>query len=130
MTKQDGVEIPSTLERSSKKAQHTYAKTLKSAEAEYGAGERASRTAWGALKHSFQKVGNHWEAKDHKGPSDSQSALSGKAAREGKGTSTGGVDAIGSTRKELYERAKKLDIAGRSSMTKEQLAGAIAKKQG
>ncbi len=129
MTKQQGVEMPGTLERSPKKAQRTYAKTLKSAEAEYGKGERAGRTAWGAVKHSFEKVGDHWQSKDHKGPSDSQSALSGKAAREGRGRSTGGVDAIGHTRKELYERAKKLGVEGRSSMNKEDLASAIAKKQ-
>ncbi len=129
MPKKQGVEMPGTLERSPKKAQRTYAKTLESAEAEYGQGERASRTAWSSVKHSFEKVGNHWETKDHKGPSDSQSALSGKAAREGRGRSTGGVDAIGHTKKELYERAKKLGVTGRSSMNKEDLASAIAKKQ-
>jgi hypothetical protein len=31
---------------------------------------------------------------------------------------------------ELYERAQRLGVTGRSRMTKEQLAEAIAKKQG
>jgi Rho termination factor, N-terminal domain len=36
----------------------------------------------------------------------------------------------GSSKRDLYERAKKLGIEGRSDMTKEQLADAIARKQG
>jgi len=87
----DKVELPRTLKRSPKKAQRTYAETLKHAEAEYGPGERAGRTAYASLKHGFEKVGDHWEAKAHKGPSDKQAAKSGPAAREGKGESRGGV---------------------------------------
>jgi len=127
--KQSGVELPSTLERSPAKAQRTYAETLKHAEAEYGKGERASRTAYASLKHGFEKVGDHWQAKDHKGPSDPRSTKTTKEKRAGKGETFGGVDAIGHTRQELYERAKQLDIPGRSSMDKKALARAIAKKQ-
>ena len=127
--KKNGVDMPSTLERSSEKAQRTYAKTLKSAEEEYGSGERAGRTAYASLKHSFEKVGDHWEEKDRKGPSDDQAAKGGPEARRSKGGTRGGVDERGHTRQELYERAKKLDIAGRSSMSKDDLAKAIAKKQ-
>jgi hypothetical protein len=36
---------------------------------------------------------------------------------------------LGHTKQELYERARKLDVKGRSDMTKEQLAEAIARKQ-
>ena len=129
MSKRFGVDLPSTLERSSDKAQRTYAKTLRSAERSYGSGERASRTAYGALKHGFEKVDDHWEAKAHKGPSDPQSARSGAAARAGSGKSYHGVDGEGHTRQQLYERARRLDIAGRSRMTKSQLAEAIGKKQ-
>ena len=39
------------------------------------------------------------------------------------------MDGGGPTKQELYERAKELDIDGRSSMTKEQLAEAIARRQ-
>ena len=127
--KKNGVDMPSTLARSSEKAQRTYAKTLKSAEEEYGTGERAGRTAYASLKHSFEKVGDHWEEKDRKGPSDDQAAKGGREARRSKGGTRGGVDERGHTRQELYERAKKLDIAGRSSMNKDDLAKAIAKKQ-
>ena len=130
MPKEKGVDMPSTLEHSPEKAQRTYAETLKHAEAEYGKGERASRTAYASLKHGFEKVGDHWEPKDHKGPSDPRSTKSTKEKREGKGETFGGVDEIGHTRRELYERARKLGIQGRSSMDKKALARAIAKKQG
>jgi hypothetical protein len=122
-------EMPSTLRRSSKKAQRTWAKVHDNAVEQYGEGERAHRTAFDALKHSFEKKGDRWVAKDEKGPSDPQAALSGEAARQGRGKSYGGVDVLGSSRAELYERARKLDIDGRSKMTKEELAEAIARKQ-
>ena len=129
MPKKKGVDMPGTLERSPEKAQATYAETLKHAEAEYGKGERASRTAYASLKHGFEKVGDHWEAKDHKGPSDPRSTKSTREKRQGKGETFGGVDEMGHTRQELYERAKQMDIRGRSSMDKKELARAIAKKQ-
>ncbi len=47
-----GVDMPRTLERSPEKAQRTYAKTLRSAEKEYGSGERAGpAAAYASLKH-------------------------------------------------------------------------------
>jgi cation transport regulator ChaB len=121
--------LPSTLKRSPAKAQRTYEKTLEHAEKEYGDGERAHRTAYSALKHSFEKVGDHWEAKDHKGPSDPRSKKSGAAARRGEGETYGGVDLYGNTKDELEQRARKLEIKGRSHMTKKELARAIAAKQ-
>ena len=129
MARKMGVELPGTLERSPQKAQRTYAKTLKSAEAEYGKGERASRTAYASLKHGFEKVGDHWEPKDSKGPSDDQAARSGADARRRKGASAGGVDVRGHSRDELYERARSLGVKGRSKMTKQELGKAIAAKQ-
>jgi cation transport regulator ChaB len=121
--------LPSTLKRSPAKAQRTYEKTLEHAEKEYGDGERAHRTAYSALKHSFEKVGDRWEAKDHKGPSDPRSKKSGAAARRGEGETYGGVDLYGNTKDELEQRARKLEIKGRSHMTKKELARAIAAKQ-
>ena len=122
-------DLPGTIQRSPAKAQRTYAKAHDSAVKEYGEGERAHRTALAALKHSFQKVGDHWEPKDHKGPSDAQAAKSGAAARRGTTKTAGGVDEFGSSKEALYERAKKLGVKGRSSMTKDELARAIARKQ-
>jgi cation transport regulator ChaB len=122
-------EMPSTLERSPAKAQATWAKTHDSAVETYGEGERAHRTAFSAVKHSYEKVGDHWEPKDSKGPSDPQAAKGGKEARKGKAKTYGGVDVIGNSKRELYRRAQKLGIPGRSSMSKEQLAEAISKKQ-
>ena len=121
-------ELPSTLERSSKKAQRTWIKAHDAAVEEYGEGERAHRTAFAALKHSFEKVGDHWEPKKRKGPSDPQAAKSGEGARRG-GKTYGGVDVLGHTKEELYERARSLGVKGRARMSKEELAEAIAKKQ-
>ena len=74
--------MPKTIQRSPKKAQETYEKVLENAEEEYGEGERAHRTAFAALKNSYEKVGDRWVAKDEKGPSDPRSALPrGSAAK-------------------------------------------------
>jgi cation transport regulator ChaB len=118
-------ELPATLQRSPKKAQETWSKTHDSAVETYGEGERAHRTAFSSLKHSFEKVGDHWEEKDEKGPSDAQAARSGKSARRSRPTA-GGVDANAS-KKHLMEVARKLDVRGRSSMTKDELVEAIGK---
>jgi cation transport regulator ChaB len=116
-------DLPSTIQRSPKKAQRTWSKAHDSAVEEYGDGERAHRTAYAALKHEFEKVGDHWEAKDGKGPSDKQAAKSGSKARKG-GETAGGVDANAS-KSHLYDVAKKLDISGRSKMDKDELVKAI-----
>jgi cation transport regulator ChaB len=50
-------DVPSTLKRSPKKAQDAYAKAHDAAVDEYGEGERAHRTAFSAVKHSYEKVG-------------------------------------------------------------------------
>ena len=123
-------DLPGTLKRSPVKAQRTYAETLDSAEEQYDSEARAHQTAWSAVKHSFEKVGDHWEAKDEKGPSDPQSKQSGAAARDHPKPTHGGVDVEGNTRDELYERAKRAGVRGRSRMSKAELADALARKQG
>jgi len=125
----DKEDVPDTIERSPKKVQDTYEKTLDSAHEQYGSEERAHRTAWAAVKHVAEKKGDHWELKDEPGPSDPQSRQSGRQARDHPKATYGGVDVEGNTKDELYERAKRLDIAGRSNMSKEELAEAIAKRQ-
>jgi cation transport regulator ChaB len=115
-------DIPSTLKRSSKKAQDTYAKTHDSAVEQYGEGERAHRTAFSAVKHSFEKVGDHWEAKEQKGPSDAKAA----GGRNTRAKTAGGVDANAS-KQHLMDIAKRLEITGRSRMTKSELVDAIQK---
>ena len=127
LTKQERERLPSTLQRSPAKAQETYVHTLESAEETYGDDEeRAHRTAFASLKHSFEKVGDHWEPKDEKGPSDAQAARSGRVARDRPRDTAGGVDANAS-KAHLYEVAKRLDIAGRSKMDKRELVDAIGK---
>ena len=120
-------ELPDTLKRSPAKAQRTFAKAHDSAVKEYGAGERAHRVAYAALKHSFEKVGDHWEPKARKGPSDPRAK--NPRARENRGKAYGGVDYEGHTKDELYERAAKLGVSGRSRMSKGELAEAIAHRQ-
>lgn len=127
--RKSGADLPATLARSPAKAQRTYKKTLEAAEREYGPGERAARTAFASLKHGFEKVGDHWEPKAQRGPSDAQAARSGVAARRSGAKTAGRVDARGASRDALYERARRLGVPGRSTMNKEQLARAIASRQ-
>jgi cation transport regulator ChaB len=123
--KLDRERLPSTLARSPEKAQRTYLETLESAEKTYGGDEeRAHRAAFAAVKHSFEKVGDHWEPKDHKGPSDSQAERGGQAARAGTGETHEGVDANAS-KAHLLDVARRLDIPGRSKMSKDELVDAI-----
>ncbi len=122
-------ELPDTLKKSPKKAQRQFAKTHDSAAEQYGEGERAHRTAYASRKNNFEKVGDHWESKDEAGPSDPRSKKSTSEKQRGKGETFGGVDFEGNSKKELYERARDLEIDGRSKMSKKELARAIAKKQ-
>jgi cation transport regulator ChaB len=117
-------ELPSTLQRSDAKAQRTFAKAHDSAAESYDDEQRANQVAWAAVKHTHEKVGDHWEPKEggRKGSSDAQAAGGRGTNRETKG----GVDA-GATKKHLMDVAKRLDVAGRSRMTKDELVDAIQK---
>jgi ChaB protein/Rho termination factor-like protein len=113
-------ELPSTIARSDELAQRTFAKTYDSATESYGDGERAARTAFSSLKHTHEKVGDHWEPKEEHGPSDDHAAegrTSPKPTEEG-------VDARAS-KQHLYDVAKRLEVEGRSRMTKDELVEAI-----
>ncbi|ULN30561.1 ChaB family protein [Mycolicibacterium smegmatis] len=116
-------ELPSTLKKSDAKAQRTFAKAHDAAAEEYGEGERAHRVAYSALKHSYEKVGDHWEAKKRRGPSDERALSGGPNA---KGRSAEGVDAHAS-KAHLLQIARRLDIRGRSTMNKGDLVTAIEK---
>lgn len=116
--------MPSTVRRSPKKAQRTWAKTYDSAVEQYGEGSRAARVANASLKHSFQKVGDHWEPKRDQGPSDEQAAHGGVGRRPR--PTAGGVDANAS-KQDLLDVAKRLEIQGRHRMNKPELVEAIQK---
>jgi hypothetical protein len=116
-------DMPSTVRRSPKKAQETWAKTHDSAVETYGEGERSHRTAFAALKHSFEKVGDHWEPKGRKGPSDEQAA---RSYGDRPADTAGGVDANAS-KEHLMDVARELDVPGRSRMNKSELVDAIEK---
>ena len=116
-------ELPSTLQRSDDKAKHTYAKTHDSALETYDGDEQAAnRVAFAALKHTHEKVGDHWEPKEESGPSDAQAA----GNRDTDRPTAGGVDANAS-KQHLYEIATRLEVSGRSRMTKAELVEAIQK---
>jgi cation transport regulator ChaB len=123
-------DLPGTLKRSPAKVRRTYEKTLDSAHEEYDSEERAHRTAFAAVKHIAEKRGDHWELKDHPGPSDPQAEQGGRRARDAPKETFGGVDVEGNSKQELYERAKRAGVRGRSRMTKTELAKAVARKQG
>lgn len=61
-------ELPGTLKKSPPKAQRTFTKVHDAAAEQYGEGERAHRAAFSAVKHSFEKVGDHWEPQGREGP--------------------------------------------------------------
>jgi cation transport regulator ChaB len=115
-------EMPDTIKRSPKHAQDIWSAAHDSAVKEYGEGERSHRTAYAALKHEYEKVGDHWEKKDKAGPSDKKA----EGGRGSGGKTRGGVNA-NATKEHLYDVAKKLDISGRSSMSKSELVDAIEK---
>jgi cation transport regulator ChaB len=115
--------LPSTLERSPKKAQDTYEQTLESAEKTYeGDEERAHRAAWGAVKHSFEKRDDRWEPKENRGPSDPRSEEGGPNPS---GASYGGVDVEGHTKAELLEEARRRGAHVTTHMTKAELAAEL-----
>ena len=122
--------IPDTVKRSPAKVRRAYEETLDSAHGQYSSEERAHRAAWAAVKHIAEKVGDHWELKDSYGPSDDQDAQTGPVARAHPKPTAGGVDVRGHTKDELYQRAKRAGVSGRSRMNKLELAQAIARKNG
>ncbi|HEY0639970.1 MAG TPA: ChaB family protein [Pseudonocardiaceae bacterium] len=116
-------DLPSTVRRSGGKARRTWAKAHDAAVDSYGEGERAHRTAFAALKHTHEKVGDHWEPKEEPGPSDEQ------AGHRGPGQvapTAGGVDA-NATKEHLYRLAARLGVTGRSRMSKDELVEALRK---
>lgn len=116
-------ELPSTLQRSGDKAQETFAHTYDAAMEQYdGDEERAARTAFASLKHTHEKVGDHWEPKDENGPSDARAEAGGLNNKP----SAGGVDA-NATKAHLLDLAKRLDVKGRTRMTKAELVEALQK---
>jgi hypothetical protein len=119
-------DVPSTIARSDDKAVRTFKKTLESAEDSYGDGERAHRAAFGALKHTYEKVGDHWEPKEQAGPSDPQAEQKGADSLERPKETAEGVD-TNASKAHLVEVAKKLDITGATRMRKDELVDEIRK---
>lgn len=116
-------ELPGTLQRSDAHAQATFAKAHDSAAQSYDGDERrAHQVAFAAVKHSYEKIGDHWEPKDRRGPSDRRAA----GGRDTDAPTAAGVDANAS-KQHLQDVARRLQIRGRSRMTKDELVSAIRK---
>lgn len=123
-------ELPSTLRRSSRGAQEKRSTIHDSAVEQYGEGERAHRTAFAKLKETHERRGDRRVTKKERGPSDPRGAQrTTEAKRAGRGRTYGGVSLYQNTKEELYERARQLGVEGRSAMSKQELADAIARKQ-
>ncbi len=115
-------ELPGTLQRSGRKARQTFAEAHDSALETYDGDEsRAYRVAFAAVKHTHEKVGDHWEQKEEYGPSDERAQEGGLRSTA---PTAGGVDA-NATKKHLYELATRLGVEGRSTMTKAALVEAL-----
>jgi ChaB len=116
--------VPSPVARSDDKAVRTYKKTLESAEETYGDGERAHRTAFAALKHSHEKVGDHWEPKERLGPSDEQAAQGAPESLAQPRPTAGGVDANAS-KGHLDDVARRVGIEHPEDLAKADLVRQI-----
>lgn len=120
-------DVPSTIARSDDKAVRIFSKTLESAEDSYGDdAQRAHRAAFSALKHTHEKVGDHWEPKDTAGPSDEQAERTGDEARKSPSPTAGGVDA-NATKAHLVEVAKKVGVERPNRLKKADLVHEIEK---
>lgn len=119
-------DVPSTIARSDDKAVRTYKKTLESAEDSYGDGRRAHQAAYASLKHTHEKVGDHWEPKDEPGPSDEQAEKSTPQSRDSSGDTAQGVD-TNASKKHLVDVAKRLDIGDPDGKNKDELVEEIQK---
>lgn len=102
---QDRTQIPSTIQRSEKHAQHLWKKVHDSAVKTYGEGGRAHRVAYAALKHEYEKKGDRWVKKGGKGPSDPQAAQS--ATDKPKATARGKVAKTESAARRKAKEARK-----------------------
>ncbi|HEX6499699.1 MAG TPA: ChaB family protein [Micromonosporaceae bacterium] len=119
-------DVPSTIARSDDKAVRTYKKTLESAEETYDDPGRARRAAYASLKHTHEKVGDHWEPKERNGPSDRQAARGGEPARDKPADTAQGVNARAS-KKHLVEVARKVGVSNPDKLTKDDLVHEIEK---
>jgi hypothetical protein len=120
-------DVPSTIARSDDKAVRTYKKTLESAEESYPDDpERAHRAAFSSLKHTHEKVGDHWEPKDENGPSDDQAATRGPRNRTSDRPTAEGVNAR-ATKAHLVDVAKRVGVKSAAKHTKDELVEEIRK---
>jgi cation transport regulator ChaB len=131
----DRAEIPSTIERSDAHAQRLWKKAHDSAVGTYGEGGRAHRVAFAALKHEYEKRGDRWVRKAHKGPSDPQAARGPttrrKSTDEPRAPTAGGK--VAKTPSEARRKAKEARseyAAARRKRTASKSRAAAARRSG
>ncbi len=122
--KKGRTKVPSTIERSDKHAQSIWKKAHDSAVKTYGEGGSAHRVAYAALKHEYEKKGDKWVKKAHKGPSDPQAARGPTTRHKSTDkprapTARGKVaHSAGEARKKAREASKEYDRDRRKSRKK------------
>lgn len=119
-------ELPGAVARSGKKARRAFAEAHDAAAEKYGEGQRALRIAFSTLEQTHEKVGKRWERKDGGGKSHAEH---GTSPARGADTTRVGNAGPQATKAQLYDTAKRLDIQRRSTMTKSELATAIAREE-
>lgn len=114
-------EMPSTIERSDKHAKALWSKAHDSAVKTYGEGSSSHRVAFAALKHEYEKQGDRWVRKAHKGPSDPQAARGPttrkKSTDEPRAATAGGKVARteGEAKRKAREARREYDRSRRAS---------------
>jgi hypothetical protein len=119
---------PATLERPEDRDRDIWAAPRARALGVSGDRERMHPAAGSGLRYAYRRQGGHWVPNDQPAPAHEQAAH-GSTAPESTAERTpntdGGAADGGMTRKQLYERATKLGIRGRSRMNKKELAIAV-----
>jgi len=88
-------------------------------------GEKVRRSE---LPGTVRRSGAKAQPNGGSGPSDPRSTKT-TSQKRGEGETFGGVDVEGHTKRELYERARRLGVEERSKMSKHELARAISGRQ-
>ena len=104
-------DVPSTIARSDDKAVRTYKRPWSPPRTATALASAPTAPPSAALKHTHEKVGDHWEPKDEPGPSDAQAEQKGSDSLKRPKETAEGVDA-NATKAHLLDVAKKLGVTG------------------
>jgi hypothetical protein len=115
------------FQKSGRRAQESYAKALDSAIQTYGAGDRARRSAIASVSRTFQRLGDRWVPRSPQSARTAQATRrSASSANSSRPTQSGNID-MKSTKDNLMNAARRMQIPGRSRMNKPELVAALRK---